>query len=158
MRCSHYPQSLAQVCGAIRLLFIPSCPGLTGLTGVCHLWDLPRVNYLTRVFLGRGVAGRFLICSEGFASVCEGLFFIAGCVFGGVLVPGPREVTEALWNICCAAAAATGLTGSVHRSDWCHRSDQRRPSALPVQHRQQAVHVSAVRVGEFCLVRLFVGS
>jgi hypothetical protein len=29
------------------------------------------------------------------------------------LVPGPREVTKALWNICCAAAAATGLTDSV---------------------------------------------
>jgi hypothetical protein len=38
------------------------------------------VNYLTRVFLGCGVAGRFLICSEG-SAVCEGLFFLAGCVF-----------------------------------------------------------------------------
>jgi hypothetical protein len=38
--------------------------------------------------------------------------------FGGVFVPGPREVTEALWNTC-AAAVATGLTGSVHPSDWC---------------------------------------
>jgi hypothetical protein len=36
--------------------------------------------------------------------------------FGGVFVPGPREVTEALWNICCAVAIATGLTRSVHRS------------------------------------------
>jgi hypothetical protein len=44
------------------------------------------------------------------------------------VVPGPREVTEALWNICCAVAAATGVTGSVHRSDRCHRSDRRRPS------------------------------
>jgi hypothetical protein len=46
MRCSYYPQSLVQVRGAIReikvwiwgvdpqVLFIPSCPGLTGLTGV----------------------------------------------------------------------------------------------------------------------------
>jgi hypothetical protein len=46
MRCFYYPQSLAQVHGAIqgsrfgfwgvdpRVLFIPSCPGLTGLTGV----------------------------------------------------------------------------------------------------------------------------
>jgi hypothetical protein len=24
-----------------RVLFIPSCPTVTGLTGVCLLWDLP---------------------------------------------------------------------------------------------------------------------
>jgi hypothetical protein len=30
---------------------------VTGLTGVCHLWDVPRVNCLTRVSLGRGAAG-----------------------------------------------------------------------------------------------------
>jgi hypothetical protein len=35
---------------------------LTGLTGASHLWDLPRVNCLTRVFLGLGVAGQFLVC------------------------------------------------------------------------------------------------
>jgi hypothetical protein len=39
--------------------------------------------------------------------------------FGGVFVLGPREVTEALWNACCAAAVATGLTGAGHRSDRC---------------------------------------
>jgi hypothetical protein len=45
MRCSYYPQSLVRVCGANReigswiwgvdprVLFIPSCPGVTGLTG-----------------------------------------------------------------------------------------------------------------------------
>jgi hypothetical protein len=43
--------------------------------------------------------------------------------FRGVFVPGPREVTEAVWNICCAAAVAIGLTGSFYRSDLCHRSD-----------------------------------
>jgi hypothetical protein len=48
--------------------------------------------------------------------------------FGGVFVPEPREVTEALWNTCCAAAAATGMTDSVHRSDRCHWSDRRKPS------------------------------
>jgi hypothetical protein len=35
---------------------------LTGLTGANHLWDLPRVICWTRVFLGRGVAGQFLVC------------------------------------------------------------------------------------------------
>jgi hypothetical protein len=55
-----------------RVLFIPSCPGYTGLTGAldwsdrCDLWDLPRVSCLIRVSLGRDVAGLFLICLELF--------------------------------------------------------------------------------------------
>jgi hypothetical protein len=59
---------------------------------------------------------------------CVGFSFRAGCVLGVFFVPGPREVAEALCNTCCAAAVATGLTGTVHRSDRCHRSDRRRPS------------------------------
>jgi hypothetical protein len=39
---------------------------LTSLTGVSHLWDLPRVNCLTRVSFGLGVAGQFLVCLEVF--------------------------------------------------------------------------------------------
>jgi hypothetical protein len=35
---------------------------LTGLTGVNPLWDLPQVNCLTHVFLGRGASGQFLVC------------------------------------------------------------------------------------------------
>jgi hypothetical protein len=78
MRCSYYPQSLAQVRGAIweievwiggvdpRVLFTLSCLGYTGLTGANHLWDLPRVNCWTRVSLGRGVAGMFLVYLELF--------------------------------------------------------------------------------------------
>jgi hypothetical protein len=56
MRCPYYPQSIVQVRGAIReievwiwgvdlrVLFIPSCPGYTGLTGAldrsdrCNPW------------------------------------------------------------------------------------------------------------------------
>jgi hypothetical protein len=53
-----------------------------------------------------------------FARLCVGFSFLAGCVLG-VFFQGPREVIEALWNTCCAAAAATGLTGPVHRSDRC---------------------------------------
>jgi hypothetical protein len=34
-----------------------------------------------------------------------------------VFVPGPREVTVASWNICCATIVGTSLTGAVHR---CH--------------------------------------
>jgi hypothetical protein len=59
---------------------------------------------------------------------CVGFSFRAGCVFEGVFVPGPREAIEAFWNIRCAAAIATGLTGLVNRSDRCHRSDRCRPS------------------------------
>jgi hypothetical protein len=48
----------------------------------------------------------------------------------GVFVPGPREVTEALWNACCAAAAATGLTSAGHRSDRC--STGSKPCKFPL--------------------------
>jgi hypothetical protein len=50
---------------------------LTGLTGVSQLWDLPRVNCLTRVSLGLGAAGQLLDCLELF---CVGFSFRAGCV------------------------------------------------------------------------------
>jgi hypothetical protein len=43
---------------------------VTGLTGVCLLWDLPRVSCLFRVSLGRVVAGLFLDVLEVF---CLGL-------------------------------------------------------------------------------------
>jgi hypothetical protein len=105
-----------------RVLFVPSCPGLTGLTGVCHLWDLPRVNCLTRVSLGRGAAGQFLVCLELFCKALCRVFLLCMLCFGSVLVPGPREVIEDLWNTCCAAVVATILTGSVH---W---SNRRKPS------------------------------
>jgi hypothetical protein len=39
---------------------------LTGLTGVSYLWDLPPVNCLTRVSLGLGAAGQFLVRLELF--------------------------------------------------------------------------------------------
>jgi hypothetical protein len=42
------------------VLFIPSCLGVTGLTGVCLLWDLPRVCCLSCVSLGRVGFGQFL--------------------------------------------------------------------------------------------------
>jgi hypothetical protein len=57
-------------------------------------------------------------------------------VFWGVFVPGPREVTEAFWNACCAAAVATGLTGVTgltgagNRSDRC--STGSKPSKFPL--------------------------
>jgi hypothetical protein len=80
------------------------------------------------------------------------VFLLCKLCFGSVFVPGPRGVTETLWTTCCAAAVATGLIGTVHRSH------QRRLSVRPVQHLQQAVQVFVVCVGEFWLSRLFVGS
>jgi hypothetical protein len=54
-RC--YSSRAAQVTPVLPVL-------LTGLTGVSHLWDLPRVNCLTGVSLGLGAAGQFLVCLE----------------------------------------------------------------------------------------------
>jgi hypothetical protein len=59
---------------------------LTGLTGVSHLWDLPRVNCLTRVSLGLGAAGQFLVCLELFCLVLCRVSFCAGCVLGVFLL------------------------------------------------------------------------
>jgi hypothetical protein len=101
------------------------------------------------VSLGYVSAGQFLAVLEVFwLALCRVLLPCRLC-FKGVFVPGSREVIEALWNICCAAYVATGLTSSVHRSDRCHRSERS-------ERRQQAVQVSPVRFGEFWLGRLFV--
>jgi hypothetical protein len=55
------------------VLFIPSCPGYTGLTGALDRSDqceslvgFASVNCLTHVFLGLGAAGQFLVCLELF--------------------------------------------------------------------------------------------
>jgi hypothetical protein len=71
MRCSYYPQSLAQIRGAIReigswiwgvaprVLFIPSCLGLTGLSGVCDRSDrcMPLVGFASGELLDSCVFG-----------------------------------------------------------------------------------------------------
>jgi hypothetical protein len=61
---------------------------LTGLTGVNPLWDLPRVNCLTRVFFGRGASCHFLVCLSCFARLCVGFSFSAGCILGVFLFQG----------------------------------------------------------------------
>jgi hypothetical protein len=118
------------------VLFIPSCPGYTGLTGALDRSDRCEslVGFASGELLDSCVFGSWCCWSVlglfgvVFVRFRVGFSFLAGCVFGGVFVLGPREVTEAFWNTCCAVAAATGLTGSIHRSDRCHRSDRRRPS------------------------------
>jgi hypothetical protein len=49
-----------------------------------HLWDLPRVNCLTRVSLGIGVAGLFLVCLELFCYILCRVFLSCSLCFGGV--------------------------------------------------------------------------
>jgi hypothetical protein len=104
-----------------RVLFIPSCPHYTCLTDSLDRSDQcePFVGFSSGELLDPCVFG--LCCCWSVLGRFEGVFVL-----------GPSEVTEALWNVCCAAAVATGLTGSVHRSDRCHRSDQHRPSVWPV--------------------------
>jgi hypothetical protein len=118
-----------------QVLFISSCPSYTGLTGALDRSDRcePFVGFASGELLNPCLLVVLVLVNSWqfwrcFGWLCVGFFFRAGCVFGGVFVPGPKEVTKALWNTCCAAAVATGLTGSVHRSDWCHRSDRRRTS------------------------------
>jgi hypothetical protein len=116
MRCSYYPQVLHKSMepfgrsefgfGRVdpRVLFIPSCPGYTCLTGALDRSDRcePSVGFASGELLNPCVFGScccwsVLGCFGGvFAWVCVGFFFFASCVFGGVLFPGPREVTEAL--------------------------------------------------------------
>jgi hypothetical protein len=74
------------------------------------------------VSLGCVGAGQFLAVLEVFWLALCRVLLPCKLSFEGVFVLGPKEVTKALWNICCAAAIAISLTGSVHRSD------RRRPS------------------------------
>jgi hypothetical protein len=122
-----------------RVMFIPRCPGVTSLTGASNRSDrcVPCVGFASGELLDScvfgscccwSVLGLFGVVLLGFMQD----FLPCRVCFGGVFVPGPREVTDTLWNICCAATAATGLTGSAHRSDRCHRSDRRRPSVWPM--------------------------
>jgi hypothetical protein len=130
MRCSYYPQSLVRICGANweieswiwgvdpRALFIPSCPGVTRLTGALDRADRcePMVGFVS----GNCLLVSFWLVWSCFARFCEGFSFLVGCVFEVVFVPGPRGVTKASWNVCFATAVAPDLTGIVYRSDRCN--------------------------------------
>jgi hypothetical protein len=61
---------------------------VTGLTGVCHLWDLPRVSCLTRVSLGHGVLVSSWSVWSCFGRFCVGFSFHVGCVLEVFLFQG----------------------------------------------------------------------
>jgi hypothetical protein len=150
MRCSYYSHKSVERFersrfgfGGVdpRVLFIPSCTGYISLTGALDWSDRcePFVGFASGKLFDSCVFGSWWFWSVldlfgvVWVMVVLGQFLCRVFVpcrlcFGSVFVPGPREVTEALWNTCCAAAVATGLTDAVHRSDRCHRSDWRRPS------------------------------
>jgi hypothetical protein len=79
-----------------RALFIPSCPGTTGLTGALDRSDRcePFVGFVSGELLGLCVLG--LCCCWSLlgwfgvvlAGLCEGFFFLAGCVLGVFLFHG----------------------------------------------------------------------
>jgi hypothetical protein len=58
--------------------------------------------------------------------------------FGGVFVLGRREVIEALWNVCCAAAVAIGRTSVVHQSDQSKIQGWRTGNGVRVLHTSMA--------------------
>jgi hypothetical protein len=144
MRCSYYiPKVLYESMERIgrsgvgfggvdpRALFIPSCPGTTGLTGAPDWSDRcePLVGFIRWTTWILCLWAVLLLVNSWavWCCFCSALWRVllpCRLCFGGVSVPGPREVIEALWNVCCATAVATDLTGSVHWSDRCHRSDR----------------------------------
>jgi hypothetical protein len=152
MRCSYYPQSFVRIRGANReieswiwrswpagsvhpelhrLHLSDRCSWpvwlVWALCGICLGWVAESLCLWFVLVLVS--SWQFWRC---FGWLCVGFFLPCRLSFEGVFVPGSRKVTEALWNICCAAIVAIGLTSSVHRSDRCHRSDWRRPSVWPL--------------------------
>jgi hypothetical protein len=98
---------------------------VTGLTDARLLWDLPRVNYLFRVFGMRcrwSVLGKFRGVLLRFVEVLRPL------QFWRCFVPWPREVTKAFLELRCASTLVTRLTGRVHQSDRCHQCGWEEPS------------------------------
>jgi hypothetical protein len=53
-----------------------------------HKWHMRPCSLQTRVSLGLGAAGQFLVCWICFVRFCVGFSFSAGCVLGVVLFQG----------------------------------------------------------------------
>jgi hypothetical protein len=110
MRCSYYPQSPAQICGAIRrsgvgfgvvdprVLFIPTSSGHTGLTGASHRSDR------CKPLLGFSQVNVWLSSLLSRVSTVSSLGLF-----------GARWACLVFWGFL----AWTGLTGVLHLPDWC---------------------------------------
>jgi hypothetical protein len=119
------------------VLFIPSCPGYTNMTVALDRSDRCKslVGFASGELLDSCVFWVLVLLVSSwsvwscFVRFCVGFSFRDGC-FEVVFVLGTREVTDAFWNACCAAAVATVLTGVVHRSDRC--STGSKPCKFPM--------------------------
>jgi hypothetical protein len=169
MRCSYYPQSLVQICGAIREIgswiwgswpagaVHPELPRLDrsdwclwpvyATCGFCLGWTA----WLVRLWVVVLLVSSWSVWSC-FARLCVGFSFRAGCVLGVFLFQSLEKslrlsgtlVVRLLYRPAWPALS-TGLTSAGHRSDRC--STGSKPCKFPM-----CVLVS------FWLGRLFVGS
>jgi hypothetical protein len=91
---------------------------VTGLTGVCHLWDLPRVNCLTRVSLNRGASGMFLVYVELFYwALCR---VLSAPIHSPSLVPriGPSIGIKAGYGSCLTLTTLRSMDGVPGMGFW----------------------------------------
>jgi hypothetical protein len=105
-----------------RVLFIPSCPGVTGLTGASDRSDrcepfcricLGWVDYPVCLWVVLLLVSSWSVWSC-FARFCEGFFFLAGCVLGVFLSQGLQKSLR--------------LSGTFVVRLLYHRPDRLRPS------------------------------
>jgi hypothetical protein len=151
MRCSYYPQSLVQVCGAIREIEVwiwRSCP-----VGAVHP-ELPRLHGSDRcswlvwpvrvtcaIYLGWTA---WLVCLwvlvplvsswsvwSCFVRFCVGLSFLGGCVLGVFLFQGLEKSLRLFGTLVVRLlqppawlALSTGLTGVPGLTGAGHRSNR----------------------------------
>jgi hypothetical protein len=160
MRCSYYPQSLAQVRGAIReievwiwgvdplVLFIPTNSGHTGLIGASHWSD--RCRPLLSFCSGERL-GEFVVvpcgCYFEFGAVRSlvGLFGVWGFLAWTGLTSvshRPDRCRAVMWK-SPVLPVGTGPTGVAHRPDQCRSVD----SSFCVPLRSQVCEVGSWFLG-----------
>jgi hypothetical protein len=114
-----------------RVLFIPSCPGYTGLTGAldrsdrCNpRWVLAWVNVWVCSLLSC-VAVVSSLGQFGGRLACLVLWGLSGLDRSNRCVSPVLTGVEPLSESCPVSPAGTGLTGGAHRSDRCWSVDSR---------------------------------
>jgi hypothetical protein len=113
-----------------RVLFIPSCPGYTGLTGAldrsdrCNpWWVFARVNVWVSLLLSR-VGAVSSLGQLGGRLVCLAFWGLSGLDRSPVCCTSLTGV-EPLSGSHQVSPAGTSLTGGAHRSDRCWSVDSR---------------------------------